>query len=169
VADADVICCATTSTRPAFSRVDVKTDVHINAIGASTASMCEIHPDVLANARIVAVDQVDGALEEAGDVIQAIEAGAISVDLLRELGSLLADSTQRAEVGLTVFKSVGIAQHRIGQSHASPASAPGIFRACSHSISMRRRTTRCVEGVARASTRSGSCRRPCRAAQVAER
>jgi ornithine cyclodeaminase len=109
VGDADVICCATTSTQPLFSRVDLKTDVHVNAIGAYTASMCELHPDVLANARIVAVDQVDAALEEAGDVIQAIKAGAISIDLLRELGSLLLGSAQRAEGGLTVFKSVGVA------------------------------------------------------------
>jgi ornithine cyclodeaminase len=109
VADADVICCATTSTHPLFSRGDLKTDVHVNAIGAYTASMCELHPEVLASARIVAVDQVEAALEEAGDIIQAVEAGAISVAALRELGSLISDSSTRPDGGLTVFKSVGIA------------------------------------------------------------
>jgi ornithine cyclodeaminase len=109
VANADVICCATTSMQPLFSRADLKTDAHVNAIGAYTPSMCELDPDVLADARIVAVDQLEAALEEAGDLIQAIEAGAISIDALRELGSLLSDSTRHAEGGLTVFKSVGIA------------------------------------------------------------
>jgi ornithine cyclodeaminase len=106
---ADVVCCSTTATRPLFSRADLNDEVHINAIGAYTPEMCEVGPHVLAEARVVAVDQVGAALEEAGDLIQAIDAGALSVERLAELGTLLSSSEPPGKGGLTVFKSVGIA------------------------------------------------------------
>jgi ornithine cyclodeaminase/alanine dehydrogenase-like protein (mu-crystallin family) len=109
VAGADVVCCATTASEPLFACSDLKEDVHVNAIGAYTPTMCEIGPDVLLQARVVAVDQVSAALAEAGDLIQAIDAGALSVDRLRELGSLVSADPQPEQGGLTVFKSVGIA------------------------------------------------------------
>ncbi len=109
VAGADVVCCSTTATQPLFACAELKDDVHINAIGAYTPEMCEVGPDVLAAARIIAVDQVSAALEEAGDLIQAIDAGALSVERLMELGSLQSGSEPPGYGGLTVFKSVGIA------------------------------------------------------------
>jgi ornithine cyclodeaminase len=48
-------------------------------------------------------------LEEAGDIIQAVNPNAISADLLREISSLAPDPGVKAEGGVTVFKSVGIA------------------------------------------------------------
>jgi ornithine cyclodeaminase len=109
VEGADVICCATNATEPLFSRADVGDDVHVNAIGAFTLSMCELGADLLADARVLAVDQVEAALEEAGDLVRAIEAGAIATESLQELGTLLAAGRPVEQGGLTVFKSVGIA------------------------------------------------------------
>jgi ornithine cyclodeaminase/alanine dehydrogenase-like protein (mu-crystallin family) len=107
VADADVICTATTATAPLFELADLSPAVHINAVGAHRATMCELSPEVLAAASVLAVDQVEAALEEAGDVIQALAAGTIARAGLTELGALLASPPPRGQ-GVSVFKSVGV-------------------------------------------------------------
>jgi ornithine cyclodeaminase len=111
LSDADVICCATPSTQPLFRIGDMKETVHINAIGAHTPSMCEVGPDVLAASRVIAVDEIDAARAEAGDIIQARTAGAIEDDSIVAIGTLLTDdqALTGGTCGVTVFKSVGIA------------------------------------------------------------
>lgn len=109
VMGADVVCCATTSTTPLFAFAELAENVHVNAIGSYTASMCELEPRVLSEARIVAVDELSAALAEAGDVIQAIDAGALAVEQLRQIGELVLDRSRPDGTGVTVFKSVGIA------------------------------------------------------------
>ncbi len=108
VAGTDIICCATVATTPLFALGDLEPEVHINAIGSYLPNMCELSADVLQAASIVAVDLRTAALEEAGDIIQALAAGAISEDSLLELGHLLVTDNIRRQ-GRTVFKSVGIA------------------------------------------------------------
>jgi ornithine cyclodeaminase/alanine dehydrogenase-like protein (mu-crystallin family) len=108
VADADVICCVTSSTSPLFALAQLRPDVHINAVGAYTPAMCEIGADVLEAARPLVVDLVGPCLAEAGDVIQALAMGAIRERDLQELGSALAE-TRRDSGGISVFKSVGVA------------------------------------------------------------
>lgn len=108
VAGADVICTATTATAPLFELADLPATVHINAVGAHRATMCELPPEVLRAASVLAVDQVDAALEEAGDLIQALAAGAITRADLTELGALLAAGPPPRGQGVSVFKSVGV-------------------------------------------------------------
>jgi ornithine cyclodeaminase len=110
VADADVVCTATTSSAPLFDVSDLKDTVHINAIGAHRASMCELAPRVLRQASVLAVDHLDAALREAGDIIQALNARQIDRSDLVEIGALL-DQVPPPDRGrgLSVFKSVGIA------------------------------------------------------------
>jgi ornithine cyclodeaminase/alanine dehydrogenase-like protein (mu-crystallin family) len=108
VAGADVICTATTASAPLFELADLAPTVHINAVGAHRATMCELSPGVLRAASVLAVDQVGAALEEAGDLIQALAAGAIARDGLTELGALLPAGPPPRGPGVTVFKSVGV-------------------------------------------------------------
>jgi ornithine cyclodeaminase len=82
--------------------------VHINAVGAYTAEMCEIPAAAFARASIVVIDQRAAAAAEAGDLIQAIAAGQLRADSLVEIGDLLAGHAGPPG-GLTIFKSVGIA------------------------------------------------------------
>jgi ornithine cyclodeaminase/alanine dehydrogenase-like protein (mu-crystallin family) len=109
VAGADVICCATPATTPLFRDSSVKDDAHINAVGAFRPSMCELPADLLRRADVIAIDQRQAALEEAGDLIQAIATGAISRESLVEIGTLLGAGSHERNGGPTVFKSVGIA------------------------------------------------------------
>jgi ornithine cyclodeaminase len=103
---ADVVCCATTSTTPLFEPDDIGDRVHINAIGAYTPEMCELSPPLLEHASVIAVDQKEAALAEAGDIIQAIAAGTITGEHLENIGDLV-DGLEHT--GWTVFKSVGLA------------------------------------------------------------
>jgi ornithine cyclodeaminase len=111
VADADVICTATTSKTPVFSDKDLKPGVHINAVGAYTPQMQEIPPETVRRARLV-VDSRTACLSEAGDLIQPIQTGLFTEDHIHaELGEIV--SAQRpgrtGEAQITLFKSVGVA------------------------------------------------------------
>ena len=106
VAGADIVCCATNATAPLFRAASLPDRVHVNAIGAFRLTMREL-PDELLGASSVVVDQRQAALEEAGDVVHAIEAGFLEAGLLLELGSVL--STRVPTADRTVFKSVGLA------------------------------------------------------------
>ncbi len=106
---ADVICTATTARSAVFDDADVRPGTHINAVGAFTPEMQEVPVGTCARARIV-VDNHDAIMEEAGDLLKAIEAGVISEDDLHlELGHVVADPTlgRSSEDEVTFFKSVG--------------------------------------------------------------
>lgn len=105
---ADVICTATTATSPLIHTRDLKDRVHINAVGAYRPNMCEVSPEVIAGASLIAVDHLPAALEEAGDLIQSVAAGRFAMSKAIELGVLAAEPRQPPS-GWTVFKSVGIA------------------------------------------------------------
>ena len=86
---AHIVTCATPSTEPLFDGRTIGDDVHINAIGAFKPSMCELPASVLGRARIIAIDNHAAAKEEAGDLLRAINSGALAAERLVELGSLL--------------------------------------------------------------------------------
>lgn len=109
VEGADVICTATTATTPVFEDEWLAPGVHINGIGAYTPQMQEIPDATVARARIV-VDEVEAALHEAGDLIQAIDRGAIPRDAVAiELGQVVSGVAVGRESAeqVTFFKSVG--------------------------------------------------------------
>jgi ornithine cyclodeaminase/alanine dehydrogenase-like protein (mu-crystallin family) len=111
VADADIICTTTTSSEPVFDDADVKPGVHINAVGSYTPQAREIPPETVVRSLVV-VDSREAAWEEAGDLIQPLEAGLIDRDHIHaELGELvLEQKTGRSrDDQITFFKSVGIA------------------------------------------------------------
>ena len=106
---ADIICTATTSTRPVFRDTDVRHGTHINAVGAYTPEMQEVPSETVARASVF-VDQLEPALSEGGDLIIPIESGAIGQDHVRgELGTLASGGIAgRQSAGeITLFKSVG--------------------------------------------------------------
>jgi ornithine cyclodeaminase len=83
---------------------------HINAVGAYRLDMCEVPPEAFRLAGTVVIDQLEAVLAEAGDVVQALEAGCLRRTDLVEIGQLLiSGAPPPAAGGLTIFKSVGIA------------------------------------------------------------
>ncbi len=107
---ADVICTATTSSKPVFDGNDLKPGAHVNAIGAYTPEMQEVDPITLQRASKIVIDARSGALAEAGDLIIAIRAGAIKeADIYAEIGEIAAGLKRGRERDdeITFFKSVG--------------------------------------------------------------
>ena len=110
VADADVVCCATTSSDPVFAAERIRPGTHVNGIGAFRLGMVELPPELFARASLVAVDSREAAAAEAGDVMAAVERGLIGLDDLVEIGSISPDwSATRDGQAITAFKSVGLA------------------------------------------------------------
>jgi ornithine cyclodeaminase len=110
VRGADVICCATTSSEPIFSAGWVSPGTHISAVGSYRRGMVELPPEIFATAALVAVDSHEAALEEAGDLLAALDAGLLAADGFVEIGTIPADwAATRDPTAVTVFKSVGLA------------------------------------------------------------
>ena len=107
VRGAEIVCCATNATSPLFPESALPAQVHVNAIGAYRPTMRELPDELLASSTVV-IDELDAVLEESGEIIHALEAGALTKDALTELGTAL--TAPAADYGKrTVFKTVGVA------------------------------------------------------------
>lgn len=107
---ADVVCAATTSETPVFDGEELRPGTHVNAVGSFTPRMQEVDFVTLRRAGRIVVDSIPAVMHEAGDLIQAIDAGIISVDDIRdEIGEIAAGSKpgRTSEDEITYFKSVG--------------------------------------------------------------
>ena len=111
LADADIVCCTTTSKTPIFDDADLKAGVHINAVGSYTPQAREVPPETVCRALVV-VDSRHAAWEEAGDLIQPRDAGLIDEQHIHaELGELVLGTRpgRSRDDEITFFKSVGLA------------------------------------------------------------
>ena len=111
LAEADVVCAATTSRTPVFDGRDLRPGTHVNGIGSFTPEMQEIDAATVRRARVV-VDSRAAALAEAGDLIIPLRAGEIDLDhVSAELGEVLAGQKpgRTSAAQITFFKSVGVA------------------------------------------------------------
>jgi ornithine cyclodeaminase len=111
VENADIICTATTSLKPVFKDQDVKIGTHISAVGSYMPEMQEVPAETLQRAKIF-VDSRSASLEEAGDLIQPIQAGLFDESYIHaDLGELVLGKVagRESQEEITYFKSVGIA------------------------------------------------------------
>lgn len=108
---ADIVTCATTATEPVLRGALLRLGTHVDLVGAFTPRMREADDAAVRRSRVF-VDTFDGALKEAGDLVQPIAAGAIDRDhVLAELADLCAGRHPGRERDgeITLFKSVGTA------------------------------------------------------------
>jgi len=101
--DVSLVVTATTSREPVLSG-EVPEGVFVAAVGSFEPEAAEL-PPALISASQVFVDTMEGAKEEAGDLIQAAQAGAFRWEDATELEDALR-SSWRPDV-MVVFKSVG--------------------------------------------------------------
>jgi len=109
VAGAEVVVAATDSAEPVFPGAAVEPGTHVTGVGSFTPEMQEVDETLLRRARIF-VDEREAALEEAGELIQALRSGVLEPgDIVGEIGAVasggLAGRTTPEEI--TYFKSVG--------------------------------------------------------------
>jgi ornithine cyclodeaminase len=111
LARADIVTSATTAREAIVHGRDVRPGTHVDLVGAFTPEMRECD-DVLVQRSRVFVDTFAGALKEAGDLVQPLNAGVIGSDhVLAELADL-ASGRHAGRAGpheITLFKSVGTA------------------------------------------------------------
>ncbi len=111
VKQADIVSCVTTSTTPIIRGEWLKPGTHVDLAGAFKPAMRETDGEVVARARVY-VDTRDGALSEAGDLLQARDEGKF--DFAKVQGDLfdLCRGTvkgRKTPQEITLFKSCGTA------------------------------------------------------------
>lgn len=112
VAEADIICCATTARAPVVAGEWLRPGQHLDLVGAFRPDMCEVDDTALQRATVF-VDTREGCLAEAGELVQSIAAGrftpsAIAADIDALCTGAHPGRRDRAEI--TLFKSVGTAR-----------------------------------------------------------
>ncbi len=108
---ADIVSCATVSTKPIVRGAWLKSGAHVDLMGAFTPKHRESDDAVMTRGRVF-VDTLEGALKEAGDIVQAIHGGGLKEsDIIAGLGELCSGKMKGRQTPeeITVFKSVGTA------------------------------------------------------------
>jgi ornithine cyclodeaminase len=111
VRGAHVISCATLSERPLIEGYWLPLGVHLDLVGGFRPDMREADDDCVRRARVF-VDTRQGALKEAGDIVQPLKSGVLRED---DIAGDLFDLTRGTRAGrryhdqITMFKSVGTA------------------------------------------------------------
>ena len=108
---ADIISCATMSRDPLVAGDWLQPGSHLDLVGGFTPEMRETDDAAISKARVF-VDTREGALNEAGDIVQPIRSGIIAKD---DIAGDLFELTRGKRAGrrfydqITLFKSVGTA------------------------------------------------------------
>ena len=108
---ADIITCATLSTVPLVRGAALKPGTHVDLVGAFSTAMRESDDEAVSRARVF-VDTRAGATKEAGDIVQAIQSGALTPEAIKaDLFELAREEKPGRESAdeITLFKSVGAA------------------------------------------------------------
>jgi alanine dehydrogenase len=116
---ADLIVLATSSATPVVVSDWVPDGAHICAVGACRPTHREMDAALVARARTF-VDSRIGAFAEAGDIVLALEEGAIGREhIAGELGEVAAGMVKGRETTsqVTLFKSLGMAVEDVAAAH----------------------------------------------------
>ena len=119
VEGADVIVAATASSAPLIDAGQVSAGAHICAVGACRPTQRELGAALVARARLF-VDSRAGAMAEAGDIVLALQEGAITAaHIAGELGELLSGAVEGRQTDdqVTMFKSLGMAVEDVAAAH----------------------------------------------------
>lgn len=111
VAQADIVVTATTSREPVMQGAWLRPGTHVNAMGSNWVNRREVDAETVERSTVVAVDALDQARIEAGDLVIAAAEGHFDFARAVELGPIVAGTTvaRPTDEAITFFKSLGIA------------------------------------------------------------
>ena len=121
VRDADVVCTTTAARAPILEGAWLRPGTHVNSVGSGSATDREVDAATVRRSRVF-VDRMESAMREAGDLLLAIEEGAVVAgDLAGELGAVLAGHVigRRSADEITLFKSVGLGAEDVAAARAT--------------------------------------------------
>jgi len=127
---ADILCTVTSATNPIFCGKWLQPGTHVNLVGAAVRASSEADTDVVCRSRFY-VDYLPSALEQAGELVNAIEAGAVTPGhIVGEIGQVLLNEVpgRESDHDITVYKSLGVSAQDLaaGLYAANNASERGI-------------------------------------------
>jgi ornithine cyclodeaminase/alanine dehydrogenase-like protein (mu-crystallin family) len=107
----DIVITATPSNQPLVRTEWLRAGTHVNAVGANKATRREMDDAMLARAGVIAVDMLEQAQKEAGDLIQGLPALQRGWESVVELCEIVAGARPGRTTNdeITIFKSSGIA------------------------------------------------------------
>jgi ornithine cyclodeaminase/alanine dehydrogenase-like protein (mu-crystallin family) len=107
---ADIVVTITTSSTPVFDGRWLKPGAHINAAGSNHLKRREIDGETVRRAAHVAVDMLEQAKMECGDLAPAVEEGLITWEAVKELGDIVTQKTpgRTSAEDITLFESHGL-------------------------------------------------------------
>lgn len=108
---ADIVTTVTNSRAPVFPGALLAPGTHINAAGSNHAKRRELDTESIRRASLIAVDALDQARVEGGDLIQAEAEGHLDWARVCELHEILAEAHpgRSSELEITLFESQGLA------------------------------------------------------------
>lgn len=111
VRGAAIVIVITNARSPVLEGAWLEPGMHINAAGSNRANAAELDVAAVARADLIVADQVEDARIESGDIIAAVDAGAVSWDRVVALGDILAGTTpgRTSPEQITLFESQGLA------------------------------------------------------------
>jgi ornithine cyclodeaminase/alanine dehydrogenase-like protein (mu-crystallin family) len=111
VRDAEIIVTVTGSVQPVLDGAWIAPGTHVNAVGSNFAQKREIDSEAVQRAAVIAVDSIEQAKIEAGDLIQAFAGDDTRWGPVIELAEIVAGKRKGREKPeqITLFKSTGLA------------------------------------------------------------
>jgi len=110
-AGCEIIITITSAREPVLEGARLQPGAHINAAGNNSILKREFDDEVIKRAAFIAVDSLDQARFEAGELINPVEKGLLTWERVKELRYVVSGQikgrTDREEI--TLFKSLGIA------------------------------------------------------------
>jgi ornithine cyclodeaminase/alanine dehydrogenase-like protein (mu-crystallin family) len=132
VRGAQVVTTMTNAAEPVLLGEWLEPGMHVNAAGSNQAIRRELDVMAVQRADRVFADQVETARIESGDLIAAVEAGALAWDAVRGLGEVVAGKRPGRErpEQITLFESQGLAIEDVATATAmyQRAKAEGVGR-----------------------------------------
>lgn len=107
----EIVVTATNSPQPVVRGEWLQPGTHLNAIGANVVTRRELDDEAVRRAGLIAVDSVEQALKEAGDLIQGLPAVSRAWEDVVELHQVVTGerAVRNLPGQITLFKSCGIA------------------------------------------------------------
>lgn len=108
VRGAQVVITATYAKDPVLEDAWVEPEAHVNASGSNQASRREIPTELVRRASLIAVDSLEQARIEAGDLLLAVPESEWGGLPLMEMGKIAAGAPFTRPQGITIFESLGL-------------------------------------------------------------
>lgn len=117
--DADIIVTATSSSAPVLEGSWIAAGTHVVAMGANRIQSRELDDAAVAGFDLIAVDDVEQAKIESGDLSAAVENDDLDWDDVVHMGEIVAGSApgRSSDEDTTLFKSLGVAIWDIAVAH----------------------------------------------------